>query len=303
VTRHDSIYCSTTPFESWSGTVSLVASPAPGWALTSWTGCDRVQGNVCELAVPATWRSATVRARFDDVSAPQLKFTEPVGRDGGLDLRWKADEPGVRYHCSLDGAAMTPCAPPYAVQVAEGDHVLDVVAQDTTGQASTWAYEFAYVDTSLVEAPAHAAHVPTARPRVVAQSGAGLGFDCSLDFGAWSHCADRGGELSLPALADGEHTLRVRARRGAAVDHSPVARTWTVDTKAPETTLPAASGGFTLASDEPGVTFYCRLDNAPFKPCASAAIIRRGPGRHTFEAYAVDRAGNADATPARRSWR
>ena len=109
-----------------------------------------------------------------------------------------------------------------------------------------------------------------------------------------------GRALTLPALADGEHNLRVRGRAGADVDPSPATRTWTVDTTAPETTLPDAPGGFTVASDETGVSYRCMLDGAAV-PCATL-LLPAAPGEHVFAAAAVDRAGNADATPARRAW-
>ncbi|HEX5929499.1 MAG TPA: hypothetical protein VFY48_08900 [Solirubrobacterales bacterium] len=54
-----------------------------------------------------------------------------------------------------------------------------------------------------------------------------------------------------------------------------------------------------LRSSEPGSTFRCRFDRRPFRPCGRTQGVRGlGPGRHRFEAFAVDTAGNADPTPA-----
>jgi len=89
-------------------------------------------------------------------------------------------------------------------------------------------------------------------------------------------------------------------------------RTWTVDTVAPETTL-ASSGptGSTTAtsaefefSSEPGVTFRCQLDSQAVEVgCISPrGFSGLGVGTHTFKVWATDGAGNADPTPATRTW-
>ncbi len=53
-----------------------------------------------------------------------------------------------------------------------------------------------------------------------------------------------------------------------------------------------------FAADERGSTFLCKLDRAPFRRCASPRVYRLAPGRHAIRIRAVDRAGNADPTPA-----
>ncbi|HEX6116297.1 MAG TPA: hypothetical protein VFY99_04305 [Solirubrobacterales bacterium] len=80
------------------------------------------------------------------------------------------------------------------------------------------------------------------------------------------------------------------------------------DTDPPETTIgkrpknaitkPKAS--YSFSSDEAGSTFRCRLDRKPFKSCTSPRKLRRlDDGKHRFQVIAVDRAGNADPTPAK----
>ena len=78
-----------------------------------------------------------------------------------------------------------------------------------------------------------------------------------------------------------------------------------IDRQAPATTLArrkirrrARSATFRFRADEPGTTFRCRLDARRFTACRSPKTYTGlGYGRHTFRAYAVDSAGNADATP------
>lgn len=82
------------------------------------------------------------------------------------------------------------------------------------------------------------------------------------------------------------------------------------DTEPPDTTIVAGPPGktkkrnasFGFSSTEPGSAFECRLDDGPFEPCVSPKDYRVGKGKHSFEARATDPAGNADPTPATRSW-
>ncbi len=59
----------------------------------------------------------------------------------------------------------------------------------------------------------------------------------------------------------------------------------------------------TFRSTESGSTFECKLDKAPFKPCDSPFRKGVGIGRHKFQVAATDKAGNADASPAKVKFR
>ncbi len=82
------------------------------------------------------------------------------------------------------------------------------------------------------------------------------------------------------------------------------------DTTAPQTTitqgppartlLPVATFAFT--SSEAGSTFECRLDSASFSPCTAPKDVGVRIGSHIFAVRAIDEAGNADSTPATRTW-
>lgn len=74
----------------------------------------------------------------------------------------------------------------------------------------------------------------------------------------------------------------------------------TVITSAPpDPNGPAASFFFHGVDDVGGTRIYCSLDSAPYAACASPLRLDDlAEGEHTFFAYAVDTAGNADATPA-----
>ena len=84
-----------------------------------------------------------------------------------------------------------------------------------------------------------------------------------------------------------------------------------IDTDPPETTITSGPSGttsdatptFEFTSDEPGSTFACRVDSAPFASCTSPhTTTTLADGAHTFEVKATDPAANEDPTPASRSF-
>jgi hypothetical protein len=59
----------------------------------------------------------------------------------------------------------------------------------------------------------------------------------------------------------------------------------------------------TFSSTEAGSTFRCRIDAQVYAPCRSPkGFAGLATGRHTFRVRAIDRAGNADPTPATTSF-
>lgn len=83
------------------------------------------------------------------------------------------------------------------------------------------------------------------------------------------------------------------------------------DETAPQMTMTAGPAAYarsrtaslSFSSSEPGSTFRCRIDAGPFLPCSSPKVYQNLPdGRHAFLVAAADAAGNADPTPAGRTW-
>jgi hypothetical protein len=60
---------------------------------------------------------------------------------------------------------------------------------------------------------------------------------------------------------------------------------------------------FRFASSEAQSSFRCKLDGKRWKNCRSPYRLTVRPGRHLLKVRAIDRFGNADATPARFGWR
>jgi len=71
----------------------------------------------------------------------------------------------------------------------------------------------------------------------------------------------------------------------------------------PVGTTTATSASFAFSSNEGGSTFECSLDSGSWATCLSPkAYTDLAAGIHTFSVKATDAAGNADASPATRSW-
>jgi hypothetical protein len=141
-------------------------------------------------------------------------------------------------------------------------------------------------------------------------------FACRIDGHRWRPCSSPKGYSSL---ATGDHQFSVRATDAAGnTDSSPATRNWTVastpppvDTTAPETTIASGPSGsttatiasFTFSSSESGSTFACKIDTGSWGSCsAPQAYSGLSVGAHEFSVGATDGAGNADASPATRSW-
>lgn len=60
---------------------------------------------------------------------------------------------------------------------------------------------------------------------------------------------------------------------------------------------------FAFAADEAGARFRCRIDRRRYRDCSSPRAFRVGVGRHVFRVFAVDAAGNRDATVAKAAFR
>jgi hypothetical protein len=74
-----------------------------------------------------------------DTAPPTVRIDDPAGRVVGdaASFDFSADETGVAYACSLDGAEPAPCAPPRRLRgLAAGAHEFGVIATDLAGNVS-----------------------------------------------------------------------------------------------------------------------------------------------------------------------
>lgn len=163
-------------------------------------------------------------------------------------------------------------------------------------------------ETTISAEPASPGNDATPRFAFSSDEG-GSSFECSVDAGPFGACSS---PHELAALPAGQHSFEVRAVDPAGnPDASPERRTFLIDTSPPDTQItsgpegPVRSSGasFTFTSSEPGSSFACSLDGAPFSGCGgTVSYDGLADGPHRFAVRATDQAGNADPTPATREF-
>jgi hypothetical protein len=143
-----------------------------------------------------------------------------------------------------------------------------------------------------------------------ASNESGAQFECRLDGGPFDACDS---PAHLNGLPDGSHTLAVRAIDLAGnVDPTPASTSFVTagapaqDTTPPDTTITGAvvtgnHARLSFSSNDSGAHFQCRLDDGAFAACTSPVDYNGlADGAHTFQARAIDAAGNVDPLPATR---
>jgi hypothetical protein len=225
--------------------------------------------------------------------------------------------------CKIDGGGYSACTSPYtAPALLDGSHTFYVYAIDNAGNvdatpaAYTWMVDTTSPTTSLSSEPASYSNDSTPTFTFSGNDGSGSGvasFQCKVDGGSYAACTS---PHTTAALADGSHTFYVYAVDAAGnVDATPATYAWSVDTVPPTTTITGqptdpstdTTPVFTFSgSDGSGsglASFRCKVDGGSYATCTSPyTTASLGDGVHTFYIYAVDVAGNVDATPASYTW-
>jgi large repetitive protein len=221
-----------------------------------------------------------------------------------------ADEDAT-LECKLDLGEYAVCESPHRVSaLADGRHTLLVRATDRAGNQGaavsySWTVDTVAPTASIDSGPRDLSNSASASFDLSADEDATL--ECKLDLGDWAVCES---PHRLSALADGRHTLQVRATDLAGNQGAAASYAWTVDTSEPETVLgdrpPATttstSATFTFSS-EADATFECKLDTQTFAGCESPKHYPDlAVGEHRFEVRAKDVAGNVDGSPESYDW-
>jgi hypothetical protein len=250
--------------------------------------------------------SPAVYAWTVDTSTPDTQLLSgPDGPTGSTSASFTFVSPdagsGATFQCSLDAAAFTACTSPRSFAgLTEREHTFAVRVRDAVGNfdptpaTRTWTVDLTPPNTTIVSGPTGTVDMASAIFTFSATE-ADVGFECSLDGGAFAACTS---PVSLTALAQGDHTFAVRATDPAGhVDATPATRGWTVDTIAPDiaiTSGPAATSGprvvFAFTVSDGAVT--CSLDAAPFTACTSPLGFNLPAGPHQLRIRATDGAGN-----------
>jgi PASTA domain/Bacterial Ig-like domain len=270
---------------------------------------------------PNGFASATLSSPADGTSTqttPTLgaTYTDSEGDAGTMTIRLCSDSgcgtvlQNSGALAATNGATLTwtPTA------LADNTYYWQAQAKDGPGLASPWT-----ASRSFVVDTASPSTAITANPPALSNSAGGsfsfnaseavTGYQCKVDGGAFAGCSS---PYAYAGLADGAHTFQVKATADLAGNAgSATSYSWAIDTAPPDTSItstPAAlsnssSSSFSLSATEPGSSFECNLDGAGFAACPNPkAYSGLGDGPHTFQARAIDSAGNVDPTPDSYSW-
>jgi arylsulfatase A-like enzyme len=278
-------------------------------------------GNVSACSAPITY--------VEDSAAPDTSITSgPSGVTGisSPSFGFTSTEGSSTFTCSLDGAAFASCSSPKSYAgLSDGTHTFKVKAVDAAGNtdASPATRSFT-VDTVPPGPPALTATSPASpanqnSPRVIgtAASGSTVRVYTSSDCSGTPAVQGAATALASPGLVVSVANDTTTAFRATATDSAGNASacsgaiTYVEDSTAPDTTItsgPSGSTGnsspsFSFTSTESPATFTCSMDSAPYSACTSPqAYSGLADGSHTFRVKAADAAGNADGSPATRSF-
>lgn len=262
-------------------------------------------GNVDPTPATASW---TV-----DGTAPDTTLTsQPPALTNATDASFgfSSGDPNATFECQLDGGGWNACSSPEALTgLADGTHTFEVRAVDDAGNTDptpasfTWEVDTAAPDTTLTTTPPAKSTSASATFAFSSPDGSAT-FACKLDGGSWAPCTS---PHALTSLAEGSHTLQVRATDAAGNTGPAESHTWVVDTIAPPapglTQAPSAiASSSTFAFDrEPGATLECQLDGGAWTACDPSFTPTLPDGTHTLRVRQTDDAGNVSAV-AERTW-
>jgi hypothetical protein len=271
---------------------------------------------------PAPRNDSSPISEHTCAGAPNTAIDDkPALRSNSSSAEFTYEAPtATSYECKLDAAAFSICpngGPKEYTGLADGSHTFQVrgvnaSGPDPTPASYTWTVDTTPPVATIDTHPADPSPGATAQFTYHAPNEPGSSFKCSLDGALPSTCPTGG--VAYHALADGKHSFTVEATDGAGNQQlNPTEFSWTVDNSLldetpPQTTIESgppdpsgsSSASFTYASNEPGSSFECSLDGAPFAGCPTSGISYSGLGNgpHSFQVRATDPSGNTDQTPA-----
>jgi Bacterial Ig domain/Bacterial Ig-like domain/Right handed beta helix region len=271
-------------------------------------------------ASPGSW-TWTINAP-SDTTPPDTSITSGPSNPTTAtspSFAFTSTEAGSTFQCKLDSGAFAACTSPKSYSgLSTGSHTFSVRATDAAGNTDaspatqTWTInppaDTTPPDTTITSGPSGATNDSTPSFAFTA-SESGSTFQCRVDSGAYAACTS---PWTTPALADGSHTVNVRATDAAGNnDASPATRSFTVDTVAPTTTITSSppalslsgSGSVTFTVNESGATSQCRLDGGAWTACTSPyQVSGLGIGGHTVDVRSTDAVGNVESPGPSASW-
>jgi hypothetical protein len=321
-----------------SVTVQLQPRANKGFEFRGWSGvsCARALDDVCAFSVGFR-ETVTVNARFVDIAPPLVTLGKlPAAARGPLHLSATAtDNVGVTSLAFAVGGVAVPAtlsAGEWTATVTppDGATTVSATAVDAAGNRTTKAADVR-IDNSApsitLSGPADGTVFGPGSTQswTLAATDAGsdlAGVACSVvPAGAapvFGPCS-AGDHHDVSGLGDGSYTFAVEAS-DALGNAAQVSRAFVIDATAPVSSIVAglADGATTtatalswdFASNEPGVTYACRvypaaLTPGPFAPCSGASSHTAAgfsPGVYAFEVRATDALGNTEEAPVKRTF-
>ncbi|MCE5295704.1 MAG: right-handed parallel beta-helix repeat-containing protein [Euryarchaeota archaeon] len=258
-----------------------------------------------------------------DLTPPIVTITAPsigIANSTSVLITWTGTDglgSGVAYYeVRADGGVWTSISMNLQTVVgplADGSHIIEVRATDAAGNLGTSDSVTIVIDTVdpivTISAPTDAVIIGIGSMTVTwtGSDGTGLGvsyYEIRIDGGAWSNNAL---VTSKPftGLADGLHTVDVRANDSAG-NMGPISSvTFTVDTTPPAVTITAPTQTYLnlndvnvtwTGTDANGIGYYeVRLDGGAWTNVATAtvwALTGLAEGAHTVDVRANDSVGN-----------
>jgi len=158
-----------------------------------------------------------------DTDPPETSITSgPSGltSDSTPTFGFGADEAGSSFKCRIDGSAFAACTSPFTtIALADGAHVLEVVATDAAGNpdaspaSRSFQIDTTEPETSITKAPKRKIKTKRKRVRVSFEFSANekATFQCSLDGEPFAACTSP----SVRKARKGAHVFAVRATDAA----------------------------------------------------------------------------------------
>jgi hypothetical protein len=220
--------------------VTLTATPAPGWKVMSWSSCpNQTSETTCHSSVSVFNPDLTTapRAIFNEI-IPVAIGANPGAFTSDTTPSFTASTSvaGATLKCRIDvGIVPCPGGSFTSTPLADGAHTFTVVGVHNTNESVTPAVFGFTVDTLAPDASFDASFGPgegalqTATSetfKLVSSEPTGATFECSLDGAPFGGCDST---VSLTGLAPGAHSFLARTiDRAGNVDATAVRRTWTI---------------------------------------------------------------------------
>lgn len=216
----------------------------------------------------------------------------------------------LTFECAVDVADFTACSSPLVLSgLAPGSRSVKVRAIDkaknkSAVQTVNWTIDASAPVLMVSEKPSDVSNSKTPRVAFAAsQNGSPLTqFNCQLDQQSGQACTS---PWTQSALAEGRHTLTLRAWSLQGSWSEPLTFSWIVDSISPttpvlttmtSTTTTSRSLSFAFMSTDAGsavANYECALNSGAFAACTSPkSYSSLGDGPQIFKVKSVDLAGN-----------